>query len=212
MTAVPDANEKQFTTISCKKKKPIPPTLIPKSLPYVDREIMITVICKKITTETEHQKSADYTLSHFNSAISILAEINQLPLTLGRINSNNKLVLMTNPTTPASAYIPYMLILLNEIKSLKPTTGHMNSHWTKFLIHNVPTTLAPDRIGYQIERTYPTLHLIQDPQWLVPTEYCLNKTSSTIVISLQGAIDLIQLGISHITIQNCIYYITEYFS
>jgi hypothetical protein len=42
ITAAADANEKQFTTVSRKKKKPAPPPIIAKSLPHIEREIIIT--------------------------------------------------------------------------------------------------------------------------------------------------------------------------
>jgi hypothetical protein len=210
MTAVADTNEKQFTTMICKQKKPAPPTIIPKSLPRIDREIIIT--CDSSITETECQELTVRTLGCLNYIIRNTAEIDQPPFILARINNNNKLVLTTNPTMPTKEYLPYMPMLLTEIKSLKPTTEHINGRWTKFLIHNVPTNAALDSIKCEIERTYPTLHLTQDPRWLVPTEHHLNKTSSTIVISLQGTIDLIHLGTSHLAIQNHMCRITEYFS
>jgi hypothetical protein len=182
--------------VSCKKKKPALPTIIPKSLPHVDRQIIITITHEKLTNDTERQKTAVSALDYLNYAIRTTAKIDQLPFILARITSNNKLVLMTNPTTPATAYTPYMPMLINGIKPLNPTSGQMNSCWTKFLVHNVPTDAALDSVRHEIERTYPTLQLMQDPRWLVPTERCLNKTSSTIIISLHGAIDLTCLGIS----------------
>jgi hypothetical protein len=209
-TAAAEHNKKPFTTVARKQKKPAPPTIIPKSLPRVDREIIIT--CERSITEAECQELAVRTIGRLNNIIRNTAEIDQPPLILARINSNNKLVLTTNPTTPATAYTPYMPMLLNEIKYLKPTIGHMNSCWTKFLVHNIPTSAPLDRVKCEIERTYPTLHLMQDPRWLVPTERRLNKTSSTIVISLQGAIDLIRLGTSRLAIQNHMCRITDYFS
>jgi hypothetical protein len=196
ITAAAENNEKPFTTVSRKKKKPAPPTIIPKSLPRVDREIIITITHEKLTNDTERQKAAVSALDRLNYAIRTTAERDQPPFILARITSNNKLVLTTNPTTPATAYTPYMPMLLNEIKPLNPTTGQLNSRWTKFLVHNVPTDAALDSVGCEIERTYPTLRLMQEPRWLVPTERRLNKNSSTIVISLHGAIDLTRLGTS----------------
>jgi hypothetical protein len=212
ITAARERSEKPFTTIARKQKKPAPPTIIPKSLPRVDREIIITIAYENFTNDTECQKAAISTLGRLNYAIRNTAEIDQPPFTLARITSNNKLVLTTNPTTPATTYNPYMPVLLNEIKTLKPTTGYLNSRWTQFLVHNVPTDAAPDSVGREIERTYPTLRLMQDPRWLIPTERRLNKMSSTIVISLQGAIDLTRLGTSRLAIQNRMRRITEYFS
>jgi hypothetical protein len=133
------------------------PTIIPKSLPRVDREIIITITYENFTNNTECQKAAVSTLDRLNYAIRNTAEIDQPSFTLARITSNNKLVLMTNPTTPATAYTPYMPVLLNEIKTLKPTSRHLNSRWTKFLVHNITTNATPDSVGCKIERAYPTL-------------------------------------------------------
>jgi hypothetical protein len=210
ITAAAEHNKKPFTMVAGKQKKPALPTIIPKCLPHVNRGIIIT--CEKTITEAERQELAVRTIGRFNYIIRNTAEIDQPPLILARINSNNKLVLTTNPTTPATAYTPYMPMLLNKIKFLKPTIGHMNSRWTKFLVYNVPTNAPLDSIKCEIERTYPTLHLMQDPRWLVPTEHRLNKTSSTIVISLQGAIDLSRLGTSRLAIQNRMCCVTDYFS
>jgi hypothetical protein len=210
ITAAAESNDKPFTTVWRKKKKPAPPPLIPKSLPRIEREIIIT--CDRSITEAECQGTAAGALIRLNNTIRTTAEIDQPPFILARITSNNKLVLTTNPTTPATAYTPYMPVLLNEIKPLKPTTGQINSRWTKFLVHNIPTDAALESVGREIERTYPTLRLMQEPRWLVPTERRLNKTSSTIVISLHGAIDLTRLGTSHLAIRNHICRIMEYFS
>jgi hypothetical protein len=212
IAAAAEYNEKPFTSVARKQKKPAPPTIIPKSLPRVDREIIITITYENFTNDTERQKAAASTLGRLNYAIRNTAEIDQPPFTLARITSNNKLVLTTNPTTPATAYTPYMPVHLNEIKNLKPTNGHLNSRWTKFLVHNVPTDADIGSVGREMERTYPTLRLMQDPRWLVPTECRLNKTSSTIVISLQGAIDLTRLGTSRLAIRNRMCRITEYFT
>jgi hypothetical protein len=112
ITAAAESNEKPLTTVSCKKKNPAPPPLIPKSLPRIEREIIIP-------TETnfppaELKKWADYALNQFNWLIHSTVEITQPPFALARINNHNKIVLTANPTTPASAYTPYMPMLLNE--------------------------------------------------------------------------------------------------
>jgi hypothetical protein len=210
LTAGTDQQEEQFTTIARKKNKPVPITIIPKALPGVEREVIIT--CETQFANIDRAKFADYALNRFNHAIRHSADITQLPFILARINSNNKLVLTTNPTTPATAYKPYMQILANEIKSLKPTEGYINTRWSKFLVHNIPTNATLPAVKANIESTYPSLSLTQDPRWLVPTERRLNKSSSTIVVSLVGAIDLEHLGTTSLAICNHMCCITEYFS
>jgi hypothetical protein len=136
ITAAAESNEKPFTTVSHKKRKPALPPLIPKSLPRIEQEIIIPT--DTIFPPAELKKWADYALNRFNWLIHNTAEITQPPFALARINNHNKIVLTTNPTIPTSAYTPYMPMLLNEIKSLKPTIGNINSRWTKFLVHNIP--------------------------------------------------------------------------
>jgi hypothetical protein len=210
IAAAAEHNEKPFTTIACKQKKPAPPTIIPKSLPHIEREIIIST--DTIFPPAELMKWADYALNRFNWFIHDTVEITQPPFALARINSHNKIVLTTNPAIPASAYTPYMLMLLNEIKSLKPTAENTNSRWTKFLVHNIPTNTPTDKLKFLIEANYPTLQLMQEPHWLVPTERRLNKAASTIVISLQGALDLKRLGTNTLVLSNHKCHVTEYFS
>jgi hypothetical protein len=209
-TAAAENSEKPFTTVSRKKKKPAPTPLIPKSLPRIEREIIIPT--DTVFPPNELTKWADYALNRFNYLILNTAEITLPPFALARINSHNTPVLTTNPTTPASAYTPYMPMLLNEIKSLKPTMGNTNSRWTKFLIHNIPTNATPAQLKILLEASYPTLQLMQEPRWLVPGERRLNKTASTIVISLQGTIEIKRLGTYTLVLANRKCHITEYFS
>jgi hypothetical protein len=210
IAAAAEHNEKPFTTVARKQKKPVPPTIIPKSLPRIEREIIIST--DTIFPLAELTKWADYALNRFNWLIHNTVEITQPPFALARINSHNKIVLTTNPAIPASAYTPYMPMLLNEIKSLKPTAENTNSRWTKFLVHNIPTTTPTDQLKFLIEANYPTLQLMQEPRWLVPTERRLNKAASTIVISLQGALDLKRLGTNILVLANRKCRVTEYFS
>jgi hypothetical protein len=210
ITAAAESNQQQFTTVSRKKKKPAPAPLIPKALPRIERELIIPT--DTIFPPDELTTWAYHALGRINHLIKNTVEITQPPFTLARINSHNKIVLTTNPTTPASAYTPYMPMLLDEIKGLKPVNGIANSKWTKFLLHNIPTIARLAAVREMIESTYPTLKLMQEPHWLVPTERRLNKTASTIVISLQGTLSVANLGTNTIFIDNCKCRITEYFS
>jgi hypothetical protein len=70
------------------------------------------------------------------------------------------LVLITNPITPVSVYTPYILMLLNAVKPLKPTSGTTNSPWTIFLLHNVANNTPLDMIKDIIKLTYPTIKLM----------------------------------------------------
>jgi hypothetical protein len=210
ITVAAENNEKPFTTVSHKKKKPALLPLIPKSLPRIEREIIIPT--DTTFPPAELQKWADHALNCLNNFIHYTVEITHLPFALARINSHNKIVLMTNPAIPASAYTPYMPMLLNEIKSLKPTTANANSCWTKFLVHNIPLGTTTADLKVVLEANYPTLQLMQEPRWLVPPERRLNKRASTVVISLQGTLDLKRLGTNTLVLANRKCRITEYFS
>jgi hypothetical protein len=211
ITAAADANEKQFTTVSRKKKKPAPPPLIPKSLPRIEREIIIT--CNLDIVPTAGRKAfSDTALQRFNSLIVRSAEIDLPPFIFARTNSNDKLVLTTNHTTPAAAYKPYLQLFTNQLTPFAPTASEINTRWSKFLVHNIPTGALPSVIKEQIELTDPTLHLAQTPRWLVPTDRRANKQASTLVISLVGAIDLKRLGTTTLTLCNRKCRIAPYFS
>jgi hypothetical protein len=210
ITAAVENNEKPFTTVSHKKKKPAPPPLIPKSLPRIEREIIIT--CNlSIIPDAERKDFSDRALRIFNSLIARSAEIDLPPFIFARTNSNNKLLLTTNYTTPAAAYKPYLQLLTNNMHRFEPTASKINTRWSKFLVHNIPTDAPPSVIKEQIELTYPTLRLVQTPRWLVPTDRRANKQASTLVIALLGAIDLKHLGTTTLTLCNRKCRITPYF-
>jgi hypothetical protein len=147
-----------------------------------------------------------------NILIKNTAEIPLPLLPLAQINNHHTIVLTMNPTILASAYTPYMPIILNAIKELRPISGNTNSRWTKFLVHNIPTNASLPVIRGMIESTYPTIKLMQEPYWLVPTECQLNKGASTIVISLQGALNMANICTNTLFICNQKCCISEYFS
>jgi hypothetical protein len=193
-----------------KTKKPAPITILPKALPRIETEVINT--CGTQVAETDRVNFANYALNRVNHIINQSADITLPTFILARINSNSKLVLTTNPTTPATAYTSYLQMLSANIKALQPTDPHINGCWSKFLVHNVPTKANLRAVKTAIELTYPSLHLAQDPHCLVPEECCLNKTSSTIVISLIGAIDMKHLCTTSLAICNRMCCINAYFS
>jgi hypothetical protein len=103
-------------------------------------------------------------------------------------------------------------MLSATINAIKPTDPQINRCWSKFLVHNVPTNANLPLIKAEIESMYPSLHLAQVPHWLVPEERRLNKTSSTLVVSLIGTIDLKHLGTTSLAICNRMCRINAYFS
>jgi hypothetical protein len=203
--------DKPFTTVMHKNKKLAPVTIIPKALPRIEREVVLTCNAR-IGTPEQKTKWATFALQRFNHIINTRTDITLPPFILARITLNNRLVLTTNPTTPATAYASYLPMLSAEINALQPVDPRINGHWTKFLVHNVPTNAKLPDIKTEIKTTYPSLHLATEPRWLVPEERRLNKTSSTIVISLIGATDLKRLGTTSLAICNRLCRINAYFT
>jgi hypothetical protein len=130
--------DKPFTTVTRKNKKPAPITILPKALPRTEREVLLT--CNtRIGNPEQKTKWATFARQRFNHIINTRTDITLPPFILARITSNNRLVLTTNPTTPATAYASYLPMLSAEMNTLQPTDPRINGHWTKFLVHNVPT-------------------------------------------------------------------------
>jgi hypothetical protein len=161
---------------------------------------------------TDNATITDQALQAINKVIKESTDITQPPFTLAHITSNNRLVLTTNPTTKASDYTPYLQIIANITQQLKPTKTRINECWTKFLLHNVPTNANLPPVRTEIEDTYPSLRLGQDPCWLVPTERHANKTASTLVIFLINSVDYKHLGTSQLAICKRMCQVNEYFS
>jgi hypothetical protein len=113
---------KPFMTITCKNKKPVPATIIPRALPCTEREVIITIT----VPVTNAIPTTDYALKLVNKAIMESANIAMPPFILACITSNNRVVLMTNPTTKAAAYAHYLQILTNATKCLKPVETKIN--------------------------------------------------------------------------------------
>jgi hypothetical protein len=211
LNATVSQQDKPFTTITRKNKKPAPITIIPKALPRIEREVIVT--CNAyIDTAERRAKWANFALHKFNHIMGQSADITLPPFILARINKNNNLVLTTNPTTPATAYASYLPMLSAEINALHPMDPRVNGCWTKFLVHNVPTNAKLPDVKTEIETTYPSLRLAQNPRWLVPKEWRINKNCSTLIVSLTGAIDLKRLGTTSLAICNRMCRINAYFS
>jgi hypothetical protein len=120
LSASVSQQDKPFMTIIWKNKKPTPATIIPKALPHIEREVIIT--CKtQVIGDIDRVNFADYALNKFNYIIRNSANITLPPFILTWINSNNKLVLTTNPITPANSYASYLQMLTADIKALQPT-------------------------------------------------------------------------------------------
>jgi hypothetical protein len=118
--SISQQQDKLFTTVTYKNKKPVPVTILPKALPRIEREVLLT--CNSTITKAEHKEQwATYALNKFNHIINTRTDITLPPFILTRITANNRLVLTTNPTTPATAYKSYLPMLSAEINTLQPS-------------------------------------------------------------------------------------------
>jgi hypothetical protein len=125
--SISQQQDKLFMTVTCKSKKPAPVTILPKALPRMEREVRLT--CNATIAKAEHKAQwATYALDKFNHIINTGMDITLLPFILARITANNRLVLTTNPTTPATAYKSYLLMLSAEINALQPSNPCINGH------------------------------------------------------------------------------------
>jgi hypothetical protein len=69
--------DKPFMTVARKNKKPAPVTIIPKALPRIEREVIIS--SETLITDNEYRMQlADYTLNRFNHTIRHSADITLL--------------------------------------------------------------------------------------------------------------------------------------
>jgi hypothetical protein len=105
-----------------KNKKPASTTIIPKALPYTKREIIIHIAMPV----SDPIQAAGYTFKLINKAIIESPDNTILPFILTCITTNNRVVLMTNPTTKATAYVPYLQFMADATKFLKPIKTKIN--------------------------------------------------------------------------------------
>jgi hypothetical protein len=108
--------------MECKKMKKMLKPLIPKPHPHAEREVIITLNA----TVTDAAATADQALQTINTTIEGSSDITQPPLILVYITSNNRLVLITNRTTQACTYEPFLQIIANAASSLNPVKTRIN--------------------------------------------------------------------------------------
>jgi hypothetical protein len=114
-------------TIMHKNKKPVPITILPKALPHIKREVLLT--CNEhISTPEQKAKWATFALNCLNHIINTRTDITLPPFILAQITVNNRLVLTTNPATPATAYKSYLPMLSSEINTLYASDPHINGY------------------------------------------------------------------------------------
>ena len=74
--------------------------------------------------------------------------------------------------------------------------------WSKFLVHQVPTSMTMEEIRASFETTYTNLRMGQTPRWLTAAEKRAGKKSSSVVITLVGNHTLASLGTKELILRN----------
>ncbi|KAL0630632.1 hypothetical protein Q9L58_010521, partial [Maublancomyces gigas] len=91
--------------------------------------------------------------------------------------------------------MPHKAILSTALNAIGCHTGTIrpNANWTKFLVHNIPTSLGPDTsslVASVSEQTYPIPLLCRPPRWLTTNKQRNKKTHSTMVMTLPLALTI----------------------
>jgi hypothetical protein len=103
------------------------------------------------------------------------------------------LILTTAPTHRNIYYTPYLGIVKDALKELKPRTAILTIRMTKFLIHGIPTFHTPEA-RQNIENANPTVNLTETLRWLTGLEKRAGKQASAMVIAICGSATLKDLG------------------
>jgi hypothetical protein len=191
------------TTPATPPRKKTVAKLITTSYPKADREIIVAFKDPMIFPANEAiENIANLARITANKALQASGGIPPRPLLTARITSGRNLVFTTSEQIPGSDYTAYLPIIANSLKDLGEATATLNERWTKFLLHNVPTSLSLDEIRYEIETHYPELSLAQTPRWLKRKEDMAEKKASAVVLALLGSVTLESFGIRKLAIAN----------
>jgi TolA-binding protein len=191
------------TTPATPPRKKTVAKLITTSYPKADREIIVAFKDPMTVPANEAiQNIANLARITANKALQASGGVPPRPLLTARITSGRNLVFTTSEQIPGSDYTAYLPIIANSLKDLGEATATLNERWTKFLLHNVPTSLTPNEIRYEIETHYPELSLAQTPRWLKRPEDLAGKKASAVVLALLGTVTLEGFGLRRLAIAN----------
>jgi hypothetical protein len=183
----------------------LPPTTTTQARPPPKAEREIIVSFKEpieIPANEASQNVANLARIAANKALSSCEGSPPRPLLTARFTSSRNLIFTTNPDLPGSDYTAYLSVIADGLKDLGEATATLNERWTKFLIHNVPTSISINDIRNEIETHYPQLKLAQTPRWLKKKEDLTGKKASAIVIALLGSVTLEGFGLTKLAIAN----------
>jgi hypothetical protein len=121
-------------------------------------------------------------------------DITSLPFIMASFRRDSTLILTTAPIHRNIDHTPYLGIIKDALKELKPKTATLTSRMTKFLIHGIPTFYTPEEVRQDIENANPTVKLTETPRWLTSPEKRAGKQTSTMVIAICGSATPKDLG------------------
>jgi hypothetical protein len=177
--------------------------LITTEYPKAEREIIVTFKEPMTIPDNEAiQNVANIARIAANQSLSTSGGSPPRPLLTARITSSKTIIFTTNPDLPGSDYTAYLSLIANSLEDFGEATATLNERWTKFLIHNVPTSLSPNDIRKEIETHYPQLNLAQTPRWLKKPEDLTGKKASAVVLALLGSVTLEGFGLTKLAIAN----------
>jgi hypothetical protein len=198
-------DDEGFQTVESKKKKK--ERLLPKPYPRAQRE----VIFEMESASSDPVAAANQALRIANKTIVDHKDITKPPFILSRVTPNNSLILTTAIDQQAIDYEQYLGILKDALFEAKPVAARVNTRWTKFLLHSVPTYASLEEVRLQIETNYPLLKMGQTLRWLTSPEKREGKAHSTMVLAVIGTMTLKTLGVSHLAVCNRLCPLDEYY-
>ncbi|KAL0630691.1 hypothetical protein Q9L58_010460 [Maublancomyces gigas] len=150
------------------------------------REIMVDLLAPLPATITDLQ-----ILTTVNKAV------HPQKFSQARRSLKGNIMLLTPPKFAATDTLKLSSRIVDALSDLgvNANTPHINSRWSQFIIHGVPTQ-APsggdvlDEIAENFEDVVPGMKLAQRPRWLSSPANREGKESSSIVISLAEQVTL----------------------
>jgi TolA-binding protein len=193
-------------------RKQEPTKLLSAKYPKADREIIISFNAPiQKPDNIPAQLIADRARIEINKVLTDSKDIAAPPFLASRITANQNIVLTTGLNCNGMDYKAYLPLIAATLSHLGTATATINERWTKFLLHNVPTTLSPNELRQELETHYPDLRLAQTPRWLKKPEERAKKTASAAVIAVLGSIQLANIGLHKLLIANRSCKIEPYF-
>jgi hypothetical protein len=181
-----------FQVVQRRKSKPKPDPLFKPEFTKINREIVV-----------ETNEASPVTPTEIRQKINSRIQDPDCHLLAARQTSRNNFILETKFVTPASKVMEYRLEIESALTDLKvPFVDiRVNSKWSKFIIHGIPTSIgeglqAGQLVASEITSNYgTTVQLAQIPRWISKPETRTGKAHSSMVIALPGHYTLENLGL-----------------